>query len=62
MKMTTVPTFLNFNQVSERFGVSIKTLRRMMDAGDFPRPVRVGKSRIAWPEQQLVEWIASRAT
>ena len=62
----TLPKMLNYRQVAERLGVNSKTIRRMVIAGDFPAPCRVGSSRangrVAWPEKQLVKWLESRAS
>jgi len=43
-------------------GLSRSTLYAMMDAGDFPRPIRIGRRAVAWPESAILDWLASRPT
>lgn len=35
-------------------------LRRLVEAGKFPKPVRISDQRVAWRESDINEWIASR--
>lgn len=30
---------------------------RKIKDGSFPRPVRLGKNRVAWPENEIDDWI-----
>jgi prophage regulatory protein len=46
--------------VEELTGLSRSTLYYMMDCGDFPRPVRIGRRAVAWPESKITEWLAQR--
>ncbi len=32
----------------------------MMDKEEFPRPIRIGKRAVAWPESAVAAWLASR--
>lgn len=41
-------------------GLSRSSLYAMMDAGDFPRPIRIGKRAVAWPESAITAWLAQR--
>ena len=43
-------------------GLSRSSLYSMMDTDDFPRPVRIGKRAVAWPEIAVTAWLASRPT
>lgn len=43
-------------------GLSRSSLYAMMASGDFPRPVRIGKRAVAWPESAVTAWLASRPT
>ncbi len=43
-------------------GLSRSSLYAMMDAGEFPRPIRIGKRAVAWPESAIAEWLAERPT
>jgi prophage regulatory protein len=43
-------------------GLSRSTLYSMMAEGTFPKPVRLGKRSVGWPEQAVTEWLESRQT
>ncbi len=43
-------------------GLSRSTLYAMMDRGEFPRPKRIGRRAVAWPESSIVDWLAQRAS
>ena len=32
----------------------------MMDRGEFPRPIRIGKRAVAWPESAIDAWLKTR--
>jgi prophage regulatory protein len=44
----------------ERICLSKTQLYRKINQGDFPRPVPIGRQRIAFLESEVEEWIASR--
>ena len=48
----------------EAFGIRYSRvhLRRKIDNGEFPEPVRLSDARIAWRSSDLREWVASRPT
>ena len=41
-------------------GLSRSTIYEMMERGDFPRPIRVGRRAVAWPESVVRAWLAQR--
>lgn len=41
-------------------GLSRSTIYDMMDRGEFPRPIRIGRRAVAWPESAIVAWLANR--
>lgn len=43
-------------------GLSRSSIYALMDAGDFPRPVRIGKRAVAWPQSTIEAWLANRPT
>lgn len=47
-------------EVEERTGLSRASIYTMMDEGQFPRPVRIGKRAVAWRQSEIEEWMASR--
>lgn len=41
-------------------GLSRSSIYDMMDKGEFPRPVRIGKRAVAWPQSAIEAWLAER--
>lgn len=56
----TAPVFLNMRQVRARTGLGEMTLRRQVEQGAFPRPVRLTRQRVAWRMLDVMAWEASR--
>jgi prophage regulatory protein len=56
----TAPVFLNMRQARARTGLGEMTLRRMVEQGRFPRPVRLTQQRVAWRTADVEAWEASR--
>ena len=50
--------FLRLREVKDRTTLSTSEIYRRMERGDFPRQVRLGPQRVAWPESQIDSWIA----
>jgi len=46
--------------VEEITGLSRSTIYEKMSRGEFPRPVRIGRRAVAWPESAIAEWLANR--
>ena len=44
----------------QKTGLSRSTIYRLLEAEDFPSPIRLSKRAIGWTEAQLNEWIADR--
>jgi len=44
----------------QKTGLSRSTIYRLIEAEDFPEPIRLSKRAIGWTEAQLNEWITSR--
>ena len=51
---------LTRREVSARCGIARTTIYRLMRAGLFPEPVRVGIRAVRWNEHELASWLASR--
>ena len=52
-------TMLRLPQVTEKIGLSRSTIYKMMDAGEFPKPIKLTRKAVAWPESAITEWLAS---
>lgn len=53
-------TVLKLPQVLERTAVSKSGLYRMMSAGAFPRPIKLGERAVGWRSTDIDAWLASR--
>lgn len=49
---------LPFKRVLEVTSLSRATLYRKIGDGSFPAPLKIGRSRIAWRERDIVDWLA----
>ena len=57
---TVAPTLLSMKQTSAMTTLSVSSIKRMMAAGTFPKPVRLGESRIAFVDAEIHAWVRTR--
>ncbi|MBL3703214.1 AlpA family phage regulatory protein [Sulfitobacter sp. BDSS02] len=48
-------------EVEHLVGLSRSTLYAMILDGSFPKPVKLSKRAVGWPETVVRDWLASRA-
>ncbi|WP_370278582.1 helix-turn-helix transcriptional regulator [Pontibacterium sp.] len=53
---------LRRRDVEKAVGLSCSTIYRMMDAGTFPKPIRLTPSRVGWKESDIQKWIEDRSS
>tara|TARA_R110000868_G_scaffold148473_4_gene370427 strand:+ start:353 stop:553 length:201 start_codon:yes stop_codon:yes gene_type:complete len=41
-------------------GLSRSTIYQNMQAGEFPKPIRLGAKAVGWVESEIVDWIEAR--
>lgn len=51
---------LRRREVEQETGLSRTSIYRLMDQGQFPRPLRTGTRAVAWPTSVIEAWKASR--
>ncbi len=51
---------LRRRNVEEITGLSRSSIYRLMQEGEFPRPVRVGPTAVRWRESDITAWLESR--
>ena len=56
----TVDRLLRRPEVELATGMKRATLYRDMAVGRFPRPVKIGKRAVAWPQSVIDAWIEER--
>jgi prophage regulatory protein len=54
------PNLLRLPEVLSRVPLSKSTVLRKVADGSFPRPVRLGERRVAWVENEIIEWEQER--
>lgn len=50
------PVLLTVKEVAEMLGLSERTVYRLADAGNMPRPVKLGAA-VRWRRNELERWI-----
>ena len=51
---------LRRRQVEKITGMKRSSIYRLMQDGDFPRPVKVGPAAVRWKESEVNTWVESR--
>ena len=46
--------------LEKKLGLSRSTIYRMMDAGNFPRPVQIGTRAVGWCSLEIENWMDNR--
>lgn len=52
--------YIRRTEVETLTSLSRSTIYRMMEIGDFPKPIKLTRKAVAWPEEQIVEWLNNR--
>ena len=55
-----VTRLIRLKEVQHRVGLGRSTIYRWMSEGKFPGPVQLGNHAVAWAEDDVDDWIASR--
>ena len=51
---------VRLRQLTAMVGLSRSTIYRLVKAGNFPKPIRIGISSLAWRMDDIHKWIDSR--
>ncbi len=51
---------LSIDEVADRLGLSVMSVRRMVARGDFIKPIQVSPNRIRFDEDEMAAWAANR--
>lgn len=51
---------LTRRDVEAECGIGRSTIYRMIEAGTFPRPLRIGARCVRWPRSTIEQWKSSR--
>ena len=47
-------------EVEKRCRIARTTIYRLMRAGQFPEPIRIGPRAVRWSRDEIERWLASR--
>ena len=47
-------------EVEGRCHITCSTIFRLMRAGQFPLPIKIGPRAVRWPEAEIENWLAER--
>ena len=59
-KTTGEAVILKIPEVLALVKISKSTLYRFIEAGDFPRPIRLGPRARAWRKAEILKWLETR--
>ena len=52
---------LRINEVCKKTGIGRSTIYRMMQHGEFPKPIKLGKKISGWLEEDIDQWLREQA-
>ena len=59
--MTDAPErLMRRKEVQDLCGISAAMIYKLMDAGDFPKPMRIGERAVRWRLSEVNAWIAAQ--
>ena len=53
-------TLLNRKDIEQLTGLTHSTIYRLMRAGKFPTPLKIGERAVRWPEHEIKAWLEDR--
>jgi prophage regulatory protein len=59
-KINKSKTFLRLRAVIERTGLPASSIYECIAAGTFPKQVPLSANRVAWIEEEIIQWQAER--
>ncbi|WP_104003202.1 helix-turn-helix transcriptional regulator [Marinobacterium lutimaris] len=58
--MSSTNHILRRREVEQRVGLSCSTLYRLMEKGDFPKPLKLTAHAVGWRASDVDRWLDSR--
>lgn len=53
-------SFLRLSEVEQRTGLKRQAIYNRIGSGEFPKPIRLTKKAVAWPESEISGWIHAK--
>ena len=55
-----IPVILRRSQLEKQLGLTRSTIYKMMQDNAFPRPIKIGRRAVGWPENEVHDWLEKR--
>lgn len=55
------PILIKSKDLQKRMGIPSTTLYRWMDAGTFPKPIKIGPRRVAFRQSDIDKWLEEKS-
>jgi prophage regulatory protein len=62
MSVDTRNHWLKLKEVQLRVALSRSSIYLMVNRGEFPKPVKIGRRAVAWSEASITRWMAQKAS
>lgn len=52
--------FMRLPEVRQMVGMSRSQIYRMIQTGEFPKPVKLGARMSVWPDEVIAKWLSEK--
>lgn len=52
-----VPQIFCRRQLEEQLGLTRSSIYKMMENGEFPRPIKLGRRAVGWRADEVANWL-----
>ncbi|XAT57650.1 AlpA family phage regulatory protein [Rhodobacteraceae bacterium IMCC1335] len=52
-----VPQIFRRRQLEEQLGLTRSSIYKMMENGEFPRPIKLGRRAVGWRADEVANWL-----
>lgn len=52
--------FIRLDELISKTGLGRSTIYRMIDKGEFPKPINITSNKVAWLQSEVTEWMKSK--
>ena len=56
----TIDRIIRKPELKQAVSLSTSTIQRLVQAGKFPKPIKLGANSVGWKMSEVQEWIDSR--
>jgi prophage regulatory protein len=59
--MSVIKPIYRRKDLQARVNLSLATIYRMIDRGEFPAPIKLGIKAVGWTEETITAWVQGRS-